>query len=74
MTIEDFKYDHPDRDVAAFKRAVANKLMFAVGKNPMAASQDDWLHATALAVRDQLVERWMTTTRAQYAQGLKRGY
>lgn len=74
MTIEEFKYDHPDRDVAAFKRAVANKLMFSVGKNPVAASQDDWLHATALAVRDQLVERWMTTTRAQYSQRLKRVY
>ena len=74
MTIEDFKYDHPDRDVAAFKRAVANKLIYAVGKDPFAASPDDWLHATALAVRDQLVERWMGTTRAQYAQKLKRVY
>jgi len=74
MTIKDFAYDHPDRDVAAFKRAVANKLIYAVGKDPVAASQDDWLHATALAVRDQLVERWMTTTRANYAQDLKRVY
>ncbi|MBB3180679.1 glycogen/starch/alpha-glucan phosphorylase [Variovorax sp. Sphag1AA] len=74
MTIEDFKYDHPDRDVAAFKRAVANKLIYAVGKDPVAASQDDWLHATALAVRDQIVERWMTTTRQIYAQRLKRVY
>jgi len=74
MILEDFKYDHPDRDVAAFKRAVANKLIYAVGKDPATASQDDWLHATAFAVRDQLVERWMTTTRAQYAQTLKRVY
>jgi starch phosphorylase len=74
MTIEDFAYDHPDRDVAAFKRAVANKLIYAVGKDPVAASQDDWLNATALAVRDQLVERWMATTRASYAQDLKRVY
>ena len=74
MTIEDFAYDHPDRDVAAFKRAVANKLIYAVGKDPVAASPDDWLNATALAVRDQLVERWMATTRASYAQDLKRVY
>ncbi|VTU39484.1 Maltodextrin phosphorylase [Variovorax sp. PBL-E5] len=74
MTLKDFAYDHPDRDVAAFKRAVANKLIYAVGKDPVAASQDDWLHATAAAVRDQLVERWMTTTRANYAQDLKRVY
>lgn len=74
MTIAEFKYDHPDRDVAAFKRSVANKLMYAVGKDPVAASPDDWLHATALAVRDQIVERWMGTTRAIYAQRLKRVY
>ncbi|MDM0001529.1 glycogen/starch/alpha-glucan phosphorylase [Variovorax sp. J22P240] len=74
MTIAEFKYDHPDRDVAAFKRAVANKLIYAVGKDPVAASPDDWLHATALAVRDQIVERWMGTTRAIYAQRLKRVY
>ena len=73
-TITNFEYDHPDRDVAAFKRAVANKLMYAVGKDPVTASQDDWLHATALAVRDQLVERWMTTTRASYAQDVTRVY
>ncbi len=74
MTIEEFAYDHPDRDVAAFKRAVANKLIYQVGKDPVAARPDDWLHATALAVRDQLVERWMTTTRAQYQQDVKRVY
>ncbi|MGJ7545656.1 glycogen/starch/alpha-glucan phosphorylase [Variovorax sp. LT1R16] len=74
MTIEEFAYDHPDRDVAAFKRAVANKLIYAVGKDPFAASPDDWLNATALAVRDQLVERWMATTRASYAQDVKRVY
>jgi starch phosphorylase len=74
MTIKDFAYDHPDRDVAAFKRAVANKLIYAVGKDPVAASPDDWLNATALAVRDQLVERWMATTRASYEQKLKRVY
>ena len=73
-TAHPFVYDHPDRDVAAFKRAIANKLIYAVGKDPDAASQDDWLHATALAVRDQLIERWMTTTRAGYAQDVKRVY
>ncbi|WP_295535484.1 glycogen/starch/alpha-glucan phosphorylase [uncultured Pseudacidovorax sp.] len=74
MTPATFEYDHPDRDVAAFKRSVATKLMYAVGKDPFAASQDDWLHATALAVRDLLVERWMATTRASYAQDVKRVY
>ena len=62
----DFQYDHPDRDVAALKRALANQLIYAVGKDPVAARPEDWLHAAQLTVRDQLVERWMATTRAQY--------
>ncbi len=69
-----FVYDHPNPGVAAFKRAVADKLIYAVGKDPSAAQEHDWLQAAALAVRDQLVERWMDTTRAQYAQDLKRVY
>jgi starch phosphorylase len=74
MPLTDFNYDHPDRDVAAIKRAVANKLIYAIGKDPVTARPEDWLHATALAVRDQLVERWMGTTRAQYTQDVKRVY
>jgi glycogen phosphorylase len=74
MNPKDFNYDHPDRDVAAFKRAIANKLIYAVGKDPVAARSEDWWHATALAVRDQLVERWMHTTRTQYQQDVKRAY
>ena len=73
-SLQNFEYDHPDRDVAAFKKAVANKLIYAVGKDPVAARPEDWLHATQLAVRDQLVERWMATTRAQYEQDVKRVY
>ncbi|MFO1217808.1 MAG: glycogen/starch/alpha-glucan phosphorylase [Burkholderiaceae bacterium] len=74
MPLTDFNYDHPDRDVAAIKRAIANKLIYAIGKDPVTARPEDWLHAAALAVRDQLVERWMGTTRAQYAQDVKRAY
>jgi starch phosphorylase len=74
MNPKDFSFDHPDHDVAALKRAIANKLIYAVGKDPVAARNEDWLHAAALAVRDQLVERWMATTRAQYQQDVKRAY
>ena len=72
--LKNFEYDHPDRGVADFKRAIANKLIYAVGKDPAAAKPEDWLHAAQLAVRDQLVERWMATTRAQYEQDVKRVY
>ena len=81
MSLPEPLYDHPLPDVAAFKRAIAHKLIYAIGKDPSAIAgdpvaprTDDWLRATSLAVRDQLMERWLATTRAQYAQDLKRVY
>jgi len=69
-----FDFDPPARDLRSIKRAIANKLRFAVGKDPLSARPEDWFHATALAVRDHLIDRWMQTTRAQYAQDSKRVY
>jgi glycogen phosphorylase len=81
MSLQEPLYDHSLPDVAAFKRAIAHKLIYAIGKDPQASPSDpvapctdDWLRATSLAVRDQLMERWLATTRAQYAQDLKRVY
>ncbi len=71
---QDFHYDPPANDVAALRTAIANRLLFTVGKDPVAARPEDWLHAAAYAVRDRLVERWMRTTRAQYEQDVKRVY
>jgi len=70
----ELEYDHLATDVPAFKRIIANKLIYQVGKDPVSARPEDWLHAAAYAVRDHLVGRWMTTTRAQYAQDVKRVY
>ena len=74
LTQFEHHYDHLARDVEAFKRSISNKLMYQVGKDPVSARQEDWLHAVSYAVRDHLVERWMKTTRAQYAQDVKRVY
>ena len=68
------EFDHSDRDVAALKRALASKLMYSVGKDLESAQPEDWLEAAQLTVRDQLVERWMATTKAQYEQDAKRVY
>jgi starch phosphorylase len=68
------QYDALANDVPALKRAIANKLMYQVGKDPISARPEDWLQAAAFTVRDHLVERWMATTRAQYAQDVKRVY
>jgi len=74
LTQFEHQYDHLARDVGAFKRAISNKLMYTVGKDPVSALPQDWLHAVSYAVRDHLVERWMKTTRAQYEQDVKRVY
>ncbi len=74
LTQFEHQYDHLARDVEALKRTISNKLIYNVGKDPVSARPEDWLHAVSYAVRDHLVERWMRTTRAQYAQDVKRVY
>jgi starch phosphorylase len=74
LTQFEHQYDHLTHDVADVKRAISNKLMYTVGKDPVSARPEDWLHAVSYAVRDHLVERWMKTTRAQYTQDVKRVY
>ena len=76
MDLEQFhaQYDHLSRDVASLRRAISNKLMYQIGKNPESARPEDWLHAVSYAVRDHLVERWMKTIRHSYSQDVKRVY
>ncbi|MGE0419586.1 MAG: glycogen/starch/alpha-glucan phosphorylase, partial [Acetobacteraceae bacterium] len=61
-------------DVASLRRAVIAKLTYAVGKDPVVATERDWFMATAYAVRDRIVDRWMPATRAAYREGRKRVY
>jgi glycogen phosphorylase len=61
-------------EVGSVRDVILHKLQYAVGKNPVAASQRDWLIATSLAVRDQIVERWIKSTEDVYASGRKRVY
>jgi starch phosphorylase len=59
---------------AAFGHAVLAKLTYMVGKDQAHAQEHDWLLATALAVRDRIVDRWMEATRRTYRDGRKRVY
>ncbi|HVC62192.1 MAG TPA: glycogen/starch/alpha-glucan phosphorylase [Acetobacteraceae bacterium] len=63
-----------DEDIATLRRSIVAKLTYAVGRDPIVASERDWFVATALAVRDRVVERWVPATRAAYMQGRKRVY
>ena len=50
------------------------KLTYAIGKDPVVAKRHDWLHATILALRDRIIDRWMDSTRRAYKAGAKRVY
>jgi starch phosphorylase len=63
-----------DADIATLRRTLVEKLTYAVGKDPIVANDRDWFVATALAVRDRIVDRWMPSTRATYLEGRKRVY
>ncbi|HEX3403051.1 MAG TPA: glycogen/starch/alpha-glucan phosphorylase [Acetobacteraceae bacterium] len=63
-----------DEDVAALRDSVVSKLTHAVGRDPIVATDRDWFIATALAVRDHVIERWLASTRANYTSKRKRVY
>jgi starch phosphorylase len=64
--------DHDN--VANLKRSITDKLIYTVGKQPATAQAKDWLRATALAVRDRLVDRALATDRAAQQPGVKHVY
>jgi len=68
--------EHPatDEEIEQFKAAVLAKLSVAVGKDPPAATGRDWFVATALALRDRIIHRWLAADRASLAQGRKSVY
>ncbi len=59
---------------AAFRDAIVDKLTYMVAKDPSHARDHDWLVATALAVRDRVIDRWSDTTRLAYRDGRRRVY
>jgi glycogen phosphorylase len=60
--------------VAEIKSAILAKLTLAIGKDAGMATQHDWYAATALALRDRIVHRWLTADKESYDAGRKRVY
>ncbi|WP_294357733.1 glycogen/starch/alpha-glucan phosphorylase [uncultured Sphingomonas sp.] len=54
--------------------AILDTLVHRIGKDEHAARPHDWLAATILTVRNDIIERWMDSTRAAHAAGAKRIY
>ncbi|WP_298090768.1 glycogen/starch/alpha-glucan phosphorylase [uncultured Sphingomonas sp.] len=54
--------------------AILDTLVHRIGKDAQAARTHDWLAATILTVRNDIIERWMASTKAAHAAGAKRVY
>jgi starch phosphorylase len=53
---------------------IVDVLRHRVGKDERAAKPHDWFTATVYALRDQVIDRWMESTRKTYAENGKRVY
>jgi starch phosphorylase len=64
----------PDADETALRGAIVAKLTYVVGKHVDAATPHDWYCATALAVRDRIVDIWSASRRETKRLQKKRVY
>jgi starch phosphorylase len=69
-----FEYDQLDNSVDALRKSIANRLVYAVGKDLRSATRRDWLFALFHAVRDRTMHRWRETLTAANDQNAKRVY
>jgi starch phosphorylase len=61
-------------EASLLRDAIVHKLTYDLGKSRLGARDRDWFVATALAVRDRIVDRWLDLTRATYESGAKQVY
>jgi starch phosphorylase len=54
--------------------AIVDTLVHRIGKDAQAARPHDWLAATILTLRNEIIERWMQSTKEAHAAGAKRVY
>jgi starch phosphorylase len=53
---------------------IVEALVHRIGKDEHAALPHDWLAATIYTLRDEIIERWMDSSRAAHAAGKKKVY
>ena len=67
-----------DRDEAGWRKNLEGRILDAlvhrIGKDEQAALPHDWLAATIYTLRDEIIERWMVSSKAANAAGAKRVY
>ena len=64
----------PRVSLSPLAQRILDALVHRIGKDPDAARPHDWLAATIYAVRDDVIERWMVSTKAAHKAGAKRVY
>jgi starch phosphorylase len=69
-----FYFDQPTNTVDALRRSIANRLVYAIGKDVRAATSRDWLFAILYAVRDRIMDSWRESVNTAQEQDAKRVY
>jgi starch phosphorylase len=60
--------------IAQLDAKIIDVLRHRIGKDERAAKQHDWFTAAVLSLRDEVIDRWMESTRRTYDAGSKRVY
>jgi len=61
-------------DKDGFKRSLATKLAYSIGKDPETATRYDWYCALCLVLRDRLLSRWHDTQKRIRKNGTRKVY
>ncbi len=64
----------PAADRSPLAARIVDTLIHRIGKDERAARKHDWLEATILTLRDEIIDKWMASTREAHAAGAKRVY
>lgn len=73
VTSDIYEISNP-KDIPSLRRALVNRLIYSIGKDPVETNERDWFFALAYVVRDLLTLRWMESMRRYYLQDAKRVY
>ena len=65
---------HAPAQTNALAATIVDTLVHRIGKDAQAARPHDWLAATIFTLRNEIIERWMQSTKAAHAAGAKRVY
>ncbi|KAA9020587.1 glycogen/starch/alpha-glucan phosphorylase [Sphingobium limneticum] len=61
-------------DPEVLAHEIVERLTYRIGKNAAAAKPHDWLHAVILAIRDRVIDAWITSTQKTYEEEGRRVY